>query len=99
MNSFLVFGLVRMDYAALLFVVGIVCTAIGQIGINYLVKKYKRSSLIILRLVLNIDNLHWLYPVIAQSLKACFRFPNIGIDYTFNTIVAFTRHQRSRLRY
>jgi hypothetical protein len=77
LNSFLVFGLVRRDYAALLFVVGIVCTAIGQIGINYLVKKYKRSSIIILRLVLNTDNLHWLYPGIVQSLKACFGVHNI----------------------
>jgi uncharacterized membrane protein YgdD (TMEM256/DUF423 family) len=62
-DSFLVFGLVRMDYAALLFVVGIVCTAIGQIGINYLVKKYKRSSIIILRYVVCFQYAH----SIAQS--------------------------------
>jgi hypothetical protein len=72
MNSFLVFGLVRMDYAALLFVVGIVCTAIGQIGINYLVKKYKRSSIIILRSISNTDFLYVSCNGIAQLLEHCF---------------------------
>jgi hypothetical protein len=47
-NSFLVFGLLRLDYGLLLFLVSIVATAIGQIAINKLVKRYKRASIIIL---------------------------------------------------
>jgi len=47
-TSFVVFGLLRYDYAVMLFFVGIIFTAIGQVGVNYLVKKYKRSSYIIM---------------------------------------------------
>jgi len=46
-TSFVVFGLLTWDYATYLFFVGIICTAIGQIGINYLIKKYKRNSYVV----------------------------------------------------
>lgn len=47
-TSFWVFGLVRVDYAVPLFVLGLIATAIGQVGVGYLVKKYNRTSYIIL---------------------------------------------------
>jgi uncharacterized membrane protein YfcA len=47
-TSFWVFGLVRVDYAIPLFVLGVLATAAGQLGVGYLVKKYNRTSYIIL---------------------------------------------------
>ncbi|CAM9892090.1 unnamed protein product [Ascophyllum nodosum] len=47
-TSFMVFGLLQEDYAIALFVVGIAATAVGQVGVNHLVKKYKRTSFIVL---------------------------------------------------
>lgn len=47
-TSFWVFGLVTMDYAVVLFVLGLIATAVGQVGVGYLVKKYNRTSYIIL---------------------------------------------------
>merc|ERR1711871_1179465 len=47
-TSFMVFALLKPDYAVFCFFVGIVCTAVGQIGVNYLIKKYKRQSAIVL---------------------------------------------------
>jgi len=47
-SSFIAFGMVKYDYAIFLFFVGLVATAAGQLGVNYLIKKYKRQSLIIL---------------------------------------------------
>jgi len=47
-TSFVVFGLLRYDYGFMLFVVGIICTAVGQVGVNYLVKKSGRGSYIIM---------------------------------------------------
>eukprot|EP00611_Tribonema_gayanum_P011064 TRINITY_DN21199_c0_g1_i1.p1 TRINITY_DN21199_c0_g1~~TRINITY_DN21199_c0_g1_i1.p1 ORF type:complete len:524 (+),score=113.26 TRINITY_DN21199_c0_g1_i1:90-1661(+) len=46
-TSFMVFGLLRRDYAQLMFVVGLLATFVGQVGVNYLVQRYQRSSLII----------------------------------------------------
>ncbi|CAM9255212.1 unnamed protein product [Chrysoparadoxa australica] len=47
-TSFLVFGLLTPDYAKVLFVIGLAATAVGQLIVNYFVKRYNRSSLIIL---------------------------------------------------
>lgn len=47
-TSFIAFGLVQTDYAVVLFLVGIVATAIGQTIVIYLVNKYQRSSPIII---------------------------------------------------
>ncbi|CAM9702298.1 unnamed protein product [Ectocarpus sp. 4 AP-2014] len=47
-TSFMVFGLLEEDYAIALFVVGLAATAVGQIVVNHLVKKYKRTSFIVL---------------------------------------------------
>mmetsp|Transcript_40443 Transcript_40443/g.126537 ORF Transcript_40443/g.126537 Transcript_40443/m.126537 type:complete len:460 (-) Transcript_40443:211-1590(-) len=47
-TSFVAFGMVKFDYAIFLFFVGLIATAVGQLGVNYLIKKYKRQSLIIL---------------------------------------------------
>ncbi|KAJ8610354.1 hypothetical protein CTAYLR_003889 [Chrysophaeum taylorii] len=43
-TTFLVFGLVQLDYAANLFWVGVGATAVGQLGMSYLIKKSGRSS-------------------------------------------------------
>lgn len=43
-TTFLVFGLVQLDYAARLFWVGIGATAVGQLGMSYIIKKSGRSS-------------------------------------------------------
>ncbi|CAE7621290.1 unnamed protein product, partial [Symbiodinium microadriaticum] len=45
-TSFIAFGTLTFDYAYYLFVFGLGATAIGQFGVAYLVKKYKRTSLI-----------------------------------------------------
>ncbi|KAG5177897.1 hypothetical protein JKP88DRAFT_258660 [Tribonema minus] len=47
-TSFLAFGLLRRDYGTLLLVVGLLATAVGQLLVSHLVKRYQRSSLIIL---------------------------------------------------
>jgi len=47
-TSFVVFGLLRYDYGFMLFLVGIICTAVGQLGVNYVVKKSGRGSYIML---------------------------------------------------
>jgi uncharacterized membrane protein YfcA len=48
-TSFMVFGLLKVDYAKLLFCVGLIATFVGQVGVNYLIKKYQRSSFVVLR--------------------------------------------------
>ncbi|CAM9922029.1 unnamed protein product [Scytosiphon promiscuus] len=47
-TSFMVFGLLEEDYAIALFLVGLAATAVGQVVVNHLVKKYKRTSFIVL---------------------------------------------------
>lgn len=47
-TSFIVFGLVQLDYALVLFLLGIVATAVGQLVVSYLVEKYNRSSPIVI---------------------------------------------------
>jgi len=46
--SYLLFEQLNLHYAQVLFVLGIIFTLFGQIGLNKLVKKYKRNSLIVL---------------------------------------------------
>ena len=43
---FIAFGTLKWDYAIFLFFVGLVTTAIGQFGVAYLVKMYRRVSLV-----------------------------------------------------
>jgi len=43
-TTFLVFGLVQLDYATRLFWVGVAATAVGQLGMSYLIKKSGRQS-------------------------------------------------------
>merc|ERR1711871_589410 len=45
-TSFMAFGTLRWDYGWFLFCLGLICTAVGQLGVGYLVKKYKRVSLV-----------------------------------------------------
>ena len=45
-TTFLTFGLVQMDYAKYLFVVGLLATAVGQIGMTRLIKQTGRNSYI-----------------------------------------------------
>eukprot|EP00541_Cyclophora_tenuis_P018582 CAMPEP_0116556994 /NCGR_PEP_ID=MMETSP0397-20121206/8998_1 /TAXON_ID=216820 /ORGANISM="Cyclophora tenuis, Strain ECT3854" /LENGTH=124 /DNA_ID=CAMNT_0004082411 /DNA_START=175 /DNA_END=549 /DNA_ORIENTATION=- len=45
-TSFVVFGLLVPDYAAVCLVIGFVATYAGQIGLNYLMKRYQRNSYI-----------------------------------------------------
>jgi len=45
-TTFLVFGLVQLDYAKRLFWVGILATVVGQIGMSYVIKKSGRSSFV-----------------------------------------------------
>lgn len=45
-TSYMAFGTLTYDYAYFLFCFGLVATAVGQLGVGYLVKKYKRMSLI-----------------------------------------------------
>eukprot|EP01084_Bolivina_argentea_P262790 444547_1 len=47
-TSFIMFGLLPFDYGVLLLMLGFTSTFIGQMGINYLVKKLNRQSVIIL---------------------------------------------------
>ncbi|CAN0084043.1 unnamed protein product [Ectocarpus sp. 12 AP-2014] len=47
-TSFVVFGLLTFDYAVPLFFLGLVATAVGQYGTDYLIQKFKRPSFIIL---------------------------------------------------
>ncbi|CAN0127119.1 unnamed protein product [Pylaiella littoralis] len=47
-TSFVVFGLLKADYAVPLFFLGLVATAVGQCGTDYLIRKFKRPSFIIL---------------------------------------------------
>ena len=47
-TSFIAFGTLTWDYALVLFCLGLVTTAVGQVGVSFLVKKYKRSSLVAL---------------------------------------------------
>ena len=45
-TSFVVFGLLTPDYAAFCFTLGFVATVGGQVGLHYLMRKFKRNSLI-----------------------------------------------------
>merc|ERR1711871_240200 len=45
-TSFIAFGTLQWDYAWFLFFVGLAATAVGQHGVNHLVKKYNRFSFI-----------------------------------------------------
>ena len=45
-TSFIAFGTLTYDYGWYLFVWGLIATAVGQLGVGYLVEKYKRVSLI-----------------------------------------------------
>uniref|UniRef100_A0A7S4JJ89 Uncharacterized protein n=1 Tax=Odontella aurita TaxID=265563 RepID=A0A7S4JJ89_9STRA len=45
-TSFIVFGLLVPDYAIICFVIGFIATLFGQIGLFYLMAKYKRNSYI-----------------------------------------------------
>jgi uncharacterized membrane protein YfcA len=45
-TSFIAFGSLTYDYGWFLFVWGLLATAVGQLGVGYLVEKYKRVSLI-----------------------------------------------------
>jgi len=47
LTSFYVFGLLIMDYALPCFVIGMIVTAVGQIGTNELIKMLGRDSIII----------------------------------------------------
>lgn len=46
--SYLLFNSLNMDYALVLFPLGFICTLIGQIVLNAIVKYYQRSSFVIL---------------------------------------------------
>ena len=45
-TSFVVFGLLIFDYGAICLLVGFTATFVGQIGLSYLMKKFKRNSYI-----------------------------------------------------
>ena len=45
-TSYMVFGLLLMDYGVLCLVVGFLATLVGQMGLVVLMKRYKRNSLI-----------------------------------------------------
>ena len=45
-TMFIAFGTLTWDYAIFLFIIGLATTIIGQFGVSYLVKKYKRTSLV-----------------------------------------------------
>lgn len=60
--SFMVFGLVDWEYAIALFVLGFVCTVIGQAGLNVWMKEAKRQSPI----VLSIGSV-----ILASSILVC----------------------------
>lgn len=45
-TAFIAFGALTYDYGVYLFVLGLAATAVGQLGVGYLVQKYKRFSLI-----------------------------------------------------
>ncbi|KAL9186729.1 hypothetical protein ACHAXT_005967 [Thalassiosira profunda] len=45
-TSFVVFGLMDMEYAAVCMTLGFVATLVGQIGLFYLMQKYQRNSYI-----------------------------------------------------
>merc|ERR1711879_304333 len=47
-TSFAVFGLLHLSYGALFFVLGFVCTFIGQVTLTSWLKKHKRESPIVL---------------------------------------------------
>merc|ERR1719253_2462172 len=47
-TSFAVFGLLHLTYGAMFFVLGFVCTFIGQATLTSLLKKHKRESPIVL---------------------------------------------------
>jgi len=51
-STYVVFGMLKYDYAMPLFVVGFVCTWIGQKVVDHLVKKYNNSSYIIFSIAL-----------------------------------------------
>jgi len=45
-TSFIAFGTLTWDYGCFLFVLGLVTTYFGQTGVGYLVKKYRRVSIV-----------------------------------------------------
>jgi uncharacterized membrane protein YfcA len=45
-TSFVVFGLLQWDYAAICTIVGFFTTLVGQYGLAYLMKRYQRNSYI-----------------------------------------------------
>jgi uncharacterized membrane protein YfcA len=45
-TMFMAFGTLTFDYGIFLFIIGLICTSVGQYGVSYLVDKYKRYSFI-----------------------------------------------------
>jgi len=45
-TMFMAFGTLTFDYGIFLFIIGLICTSVGQYGVSYLVDKYKRYSYI-----------------------------------------------------
>lgn len=45
-TSYMVFGLLEPDYAPVVFLMGFSATCVGQLGLNYLMQKFNRNSLI-----------------------------------------------------
>ena len=45
-TSFVVFGLLIPDYAAICLIIGFISTLVGQVALNYLMAKYQRNSYI-----------------------------------------------------
>jgi uncharacterized membrane protein YfcA len=45
-TMFIAFGLLKWDYGWYFAIVGLAATVVGQFGVSYLVKKYKRHSLV-----------------------------------------------------
>jgi len=54
-TSFIVFGLLHRSYGAMFFIVGFVCTAIGQYSVGRWMKKSNRQSIIVLSIGLVIS--------------------------------------------
>jgi len=46
--AFYVFGLIPLDYGALFFVWGFLCTFAGQLVVSHMLRKYKKQSFIVL---------------------------------------------------
>lgn len=76
-TSFMIFGLVVPDYACFCLVMGFVATTVGQTGMSFLLRKYKRHSYIAFSIGIVVA-----LSAVCMTLESVVNFPGAGTGHT-----------------